>query len=52
MCAACAAGPTRVVRVAAPAKVNLYLGVHREPDERGYHLVDSVMASLGLADEV
>ncbi len=52
MCAACAAGPARVVRVAAPAKVNLYLGVHRELDERGYHLVDSVMASLGLADEV
>lgn len=49
---ACAADPARAVRVAAPAKVNLYLGVHRELDERGYHLVDSVMASLGLADEV
>lgn len=52
MCAACAAGTAPAVRVAAPAKVNLYLGVHRELDERGYHLVDSVMASLGLADEV
>lgn len=52
MCPACAADPARAVRVAAPAKVNLYLGVHRELDERGYHLVDSVMASLGLADEV
>ena len=36
--------------VTAPAKVNLYLGVHNETDERGYHRVDSVMTTLDLAD--
>ena len=34
------------ITLAAPAKVNLYLGVHTQKDERGYHLVDSVMAAL------
>lgn len=34
----------------APAKINLYLGVHPERDERGYHRVDSVMAALDLCD--
>lgn len=34
----------------APAKINLYLGVHHERDERGYHRVDSVMAALDLCD--
>ncbi len=34
----------------APAKINLYLGVHSERDERGYHRVDSVMAALDLCD--
>lgn len=38
--------------VVAPAKINLYLGVHTEKDERAYHRVDSVMAALGLADMV
>lgn len=36
--------------VTAPAKINLYLGVHDETDERGYHRVDSVMTTLDLAD--
>ena len=40
------------ITLAAPAKVNLYLGVHTQKDERGYHLVDSVMAALALCDEV
>lgn len=34
----------------APAKINLYLGVQPERDERGYHRVDSVMAALDLCD--
>lgn len=40
------------VRICAPAKINLYLGIHRQKDERGYHRVDTVMATLGLADTV
>ena len=36
----------------APAKINLYLGVHIERDDRGYHKVDSLMAAVGLADTV
>ena len=44
--------PARRVVVSAPAKVNLYLGIHTERDERGYHRVDSVMAALSLADTV
>ena len=36
--------------VTAPAKINLYLGVHDEKDERSYHRVDSVMTTLDLAD--
>lgn len=36
----------------APAKINLYLGVHTERDARGYHKVDSLMAAVGLADTV
>ena len=36
----------------APAKVNLYLGVHAELDERRYHRVDSVMIAVDLADVV
>lgn len=38
------------VRVVAPAKVNLHLGVHPGRDARGYHQVDSLMAAVGLAD--
>lgn len=36
----------------APAKINLYLGVHTERDDRGYHKVDSLMAAVGLVDTV
>lgn len=36
----------------APAKINLYLGVYRQKDARGYHRVDSVMVGVGLFDEV
>lgn len=45
-------GGQQGVRVLAPAKVNLHLGVHAEKDERGYHRVDSVMAALALYDEI
>lgn len=38
--------------LSAPAKINLYLGVHTERDARGYHRVDSLMAAVGLADTV
>lgn len=38
--------------VQAPAKVNLYLGVHTKRDGRGYHKVDSVMAATDFGDEV
>ncbi|MGI6754581.1 MAG: 4-(cytidine 5'-diphospho)-2-C-methyl-D-erythritol kinase [Atopobiaceae bacterium] len=43
---------TPALTYAAPAKVNLYLGVHPERDARGYHRVDSVMIALELADIV
>lgn len=39
-----------LIVVSAPSKINLYLGIHTEKDERGYHRVDSVMAALDLAD--
>lgn len=38
--------------LSAPAKINLYLGVHTERDARGYHKVDSLMVAVGLADTV
>lgn len=38
--------------LSAPAKINLYLGVHTERDDRGYHKADSLMAAVGLADIV
>ena len=34
------------------AKINLYLGVHTERDDRGYHRVDSLMAAVSLSDTV
>ena len=43
--------PTSVVR-SAPAKVNLYLGVHEGTDDEGYHQADSLMVALSLHDEV
>lgn len=42
----------RSLTLSAPAKINLYLGVHTERDGRGYHKVDSLMAAVGLADTV
>lgn len=42
----------RSLTLSAPAKINLYLGVHIERDARGYHRVDSLMAAVGLADTV
>lgn len=42
----------RSLILTAPAKINLYLGVHTERDARGYHKVDSLMAAVGLADTV
>ena len=42
----------RSCTVVAPAKINLYLGVHDERDARGYHRVDSTMAAVGLCDRV
>ena len=44
--------PGRFLLISAPAKINLYLGVHNEKDERGYHRVDSVMTTLDLADVI
>ncbi len=44
--------PQRALELSAPAKINLYLGVHTQTDARGYHRVDTVMARLGLADRV
>ncbi|WP_245579097.1 4-(cytidine 5'-diphospho)-2-C-methyl-D-erythritol kinase [Atopobium fossor] len=40
------------LRYAAPAKINLYLGVHEGRDARGYHTVDSVMAAIDFCDIV
>lgn len=40
------------VTYAAPAKINLYLGVQTARDSRGYHLADSCMAAVGLFDQV
>mgnify|MGYP004700614197 CR=1 FL=1 len=42
----------RSLTLTAPAKINLYLGVHTERDDRGYHRVDSLMAAVGLSDTV
>lgn len=41
---------SKFILVTAPAKVNLYLGVHADKDERGYHRVDTVMTTLDLTD--
>ena len=45
-----AAGKGRFILISAPAKINLYLGVHAGVDETGYHRVDSVMTTLDLTD--
>lgn len=44
--------PGKFILVSAPAKINLYLGVHPDKDERGYHRVDSVMTTIDLSDVV
>lgn len=43
---------TSTISYKAPAKVNLYLGVHQGKDERGYHPVDSIMAAIDYCDIV
>lgn len=40
------------ILITAPAKINLYLGVHGEVDEGGYHRVDTVMTTLDIADTI
>ena len=35
-----------------PCKVNLYLGIHAQKDQRGYHKVDSLMVPVALYDTV
>ena len=42
--------PSNFIMISAPAKINLYLGVHAEKDEAGYHRVDSVMSAIDLTD--
>ena len=44
--------PGKFILISAPAKINLYLGVHAETDDRGYHRVDSVMTTISLSDVV
>ncbi len=39
-------------KILAPAKLNLYLGVYSELDQRNYHRVDSIMATCSLCDEI
>lgn len=36
----------------APAKLNLFLGVHPEMDKEGFHRVDSIMTSLEFSDTI
>ena len=36
----------------APAKVNLYLGIHEGRDAQGYHAADSLMAAVSLHNHV
>ncbi|MBY4797433.1 4-(cytidine 5'-diphospho)-2-C-methyl-D-erythritol kinase [Collinsella sp. AGMB00827] len=38
--------------ISAPAKINLYLGVHPGKEEDGYHRVDTVMTTIDLTDTV
>lgn len=40
------------IDILAPAKLNLYLGVHEGHDETGYHRVDSLMVAIDLYDTV
>ena len=36
----------------APAKINLYLGIHEGRDARGYHAADSLMVAVSLYNRV
>lgn len=42
----------RRISLAAPAKLNLHLGIYSELDERNYHRADSLMVALDLCDQV
>ena len=42
--------PSNFILISAPAKINLYLGVHAGRDETSYHRVDSVMTAIDLTD--
>ena len=44
--------PSNFILISAPAKINLYLGVHPDVDEEGYHRVDSVMSTIDLTDTI
>ncbi|WP_085829710.1 4-(cytidine 5'-diphospho)-2-C-methyl-D-erythritol kinase [Collinsella vaginalis] len=44
--------PRKFLLITAPAKINLYLGVHPGCEEDGYHRVDTVMTAIDLADTV
>ena len=41
-----------VLAQAAPAKLNLHLGIHATLDERRYHRAESLMVALDVCDEV
>lgn len=48
---------SRFILITAPAKINLYLGVHphgtdKDAEQSGYHRVDTVMTSIDLADTI
>ena len=43
--------PVRAERL-APAKINLYLGIHEGRDARGYHAADSLMVAVSLYNRV
>lgn len=38
--------------ITTPCKINVYLGIHTECDERGYHRVDSLMVPVALYDTI
>lgn len=40
------------LEILAPAKLNLYLGIHEGRDETGYHRADSLMVAIDLYDTV
>lgn len=44
--------PAKFLLITAPAKINLYLGVHPGCEEDGYHRVETVMTAIDLVDTV